>query len=127
MDTVRYFHTIVGITLLSLLIGCASRPENIPATYVSPSLYKSLDCDQISAKMNPISERITRLYASLGHKAEVDRAQTVGGIFFIPIWLGLEGWDGPEAEELAHLKGQLNALNQVSNRKHCAAIPWPGV
>ena len=49
---------MVAMALCVLLLnGCASNPNKIEATYVSPLVYKDYDCEQIAMEMNHVSRR----------------------------------------------------------------------
>lgn len=109
---------IFGAVFLS---ACASNPENIAKTYISPLQYSQYDCRQISQELANVNNRATDLKAALGQKADNDAAQMgVGLILFWPTLFFLEGGDGPEAAEYARLKGQRVALDQAAIQKRCA-------
>jgi hypothetical protein len=104
-----------------LLFGCASNPDKIGATYVSPLKYKDYDCDQLALEMDNVSHRTTTLYHQLKKERNADNWQTgVGIVLFWPALFFLEGGDGPEAAEYAQLKGEFTALQDVSVQQKCA-------
>ena len=112
--------TTVKLGSLLLLVGCASNPNKIPASYVSPFKYKSYDCDQIIVEMDYVSKRTVRLFNSLEKDHKNDQAQMgVGLLLFWPTLFFLEGGDGPEAAQYADLKGEFEALRQASVQKRC--------
>ncbi len=121
----RYLRTVLMMMLLGMVPGCASPPERIDAAYVSPLLYQNYDCDQITGELIRISRRVERLQGKLRKTANFDKAQTLGGVLFFPVWFWLEGGDGPEAHEYARLKGEFNALRRVSIQQKCTGFPWP--
>lgn len=107
------------IILLSIILaifnGCATSPDKIPASYVSPLIYKDYDDDQIIAEMDHVGRRTTELYNSLKKKSSGDNAQmALGLILFWPVLFALEGGDGPEAAEYARLRGEYEALRRVA-------------
>lgn len=105
---------------LCLLSACATNPDKISTAYVSPLKYKSFDCDQIAMEMDYIGQRTTELYNSLDKKHSNDQWQMgVGLVLFWPTLFALEGGDGPEAAEYSRLKGEFEALRDVSVRKKC--------
>ena len=102
------------------LAACASNPNKIQATYVSPMIYKDYDCDQLAMERSHVERRTNELYHSLKGESDKDTAQmTVGLILFWPTLFFLEGGDGPEATEYARLKGEYEALREVSVSKKC--------
>lgn len=119
---------LVGVTLAVVIGGCASSPDKIQTSYVSPLQYKDHDCDQISGEMERVSRRVNELYGSLKKTADNDSAQmAVGMVLFWPALFFLEGGDGPEAAEYGRLKGERDALEKVAIQKKCDAsiIPPP--
>ena len=115
---------ICGVSLL--VFGCASQPEEIQSTYVSPLTYRDYDCDQIALEMDHVSRRTDELYAQLKKKADNDAAQMgVGLVLFWPTLFFLEGGDGPEATEYARLKGTYEALHTNAVQKKCVLASLP--
>ncbi|MBG68248.1 MAG: hypothetical protein CMF03_10195 [Hyphomonas sp.] len=82
--------------------------------------YQGYDCEQIALEQNRIERRTGELYQSLKKEANADKWQMgVGLILFWPALFMLEGGDGPEASEYARLRGEYNALSEVSIMKKC--------
>lgn len=108
-------------TCLSFLLGaCASNPDDIDAAYVSPIKYQNYDCDQLGVEMDYVGQRTTKLYQRLKDAREADNWQMgVGLVLFWPALFWLEGGDGPEAAEYAQLKGEFEALRDISVSKKC--------
>lgn len=102
------------------LVSCASSPNKIGAQYVSPIIYQDYDCDQIAMEQHRIERRTGELYQSLKREANADKWQMgIGLVLFWPALFMLEGGDGPEATEYARLRGEYNALSEVSIMKRC--------
>jgi hypothetical protein len=119
---------LVGIGLALIITGCASSPDKIQTSYISPLQYKDYDCDQIAGELERVSRRINELYGSLKKTSDNDNAQmAVGLILFWPTLFFLEGGDGPEAIEYARLKGERDTLEKVAIQKKCdpGIIPKP--
>ena len=105
----------------SLLSGCATSPNELPTTYVSPLKYKKYDCDQLVEEMDHVSHRTASLYTTLDKKASNDAAQMGVGLFLLwPTLFFLEGGDGPEASEYSNLKGEFKALRTATVTKKCS-------
>ena len=82
--------------------------------------YKDYDCEQVASEMARVNRRAGELHASIKQTADTDAAQmAVGAVLFWPALFFLEGGDGPEAAEYARLKGERDALEQVSTQKKC--------
>ncbi len=108
-------------TILAFLVtGCASNPDKIAASYVSPLKYNSYNCDQIGMEMEAVARKTTALHSELQKERTADNWQTgVGLVLFWPALFFLEGGDGPEAVEYASLKGEFEALRESSVAKQC--------
>lgn len=110
----------VSVLMCASLLGCASSPDKISSSYVSPIQYADYNCKQVALEMTNVSRRVSELYGRLDKEAGADTAQmAVGLILFWPALLFLEGGDGPEAAEYARLKGQREALETVAVQKEC--------
>jgi len=109
-----------ALAATALLVGCASNPNNIDATYVSPLKYANYNCDQIAQEMGHLEQRTNVLYQNLQRKRTNDNwAMGVGMVLFWPALFALDGGDGPEATEYAQVKGEYEALRQNSVEKSC--------
>lgn len=103
-----------------IITGCASNPDNIDATFVSPLRYASYDCNQIAQEMGYLEQRTNTLYQNLRSKRTNDNwAMGLGMVLFWPALFALDGGDGPEATEYAQVKGEYEALRQNSVEKSC--------
>lgn len=114
------------IFISTLLSGCATHPDKMQASYVSPVEYQNYNCDQIALEMRHVSRRATELYGALDKEAGTDNAQmAMGLILFWPALFFLEGGDDARAAEYSRLKGQRDALEKASIQKQCdpAMIP----
>ena len=112
-------------TVLCLLAGCATNPNKISATYVSPLTYKNYDDDQIIMEMDHVGRRSGELYRSLKNESSKDTGQMAFGILFWPALFFLEGGDGPEAADYAQLKGQYEALRTLAVQRKIGAELLP--
>lgn len=83
------------VAVAVLLAGCASDPNKIGGTYVSPYKYRAYDCDQIILELDYVSRRAEQLYTSLKGEAKKDQAQAGGFTALGFFTLGLAGWGLP--------------------------------
>ena len=114
----KYIAITAALTIT--LAGCASSPDEMNATYVSPLKYKSYDCDQIAMEMDYVGNETTKLYTQLKKKSSNDDTQmAVGMILFWPTLFFLEGGDGPAASQYSQMKGEFEALRKASTMKKC--------
>jgi len=116
----------LAILAALLLSSCASSPDKIQSTYVSPMIYSDFSCKQISMEMANLTRRVSELYGTLDKEASADSAQMAAGlILFWPALFFLEGGDGPQAAEYARLKGEREALETVAIQKNCDTANMP--
>ena len=119
---------ILSILVISsiLISGCATKPEKIGASYVSPLKYRDYDEEMIIIEMDHLSRRTNELFYSLSKEAKSDTTQmAVGLLLFWPALFFLEGGDGPEAVEYARLKGEYEALRTVAVQKKISLDTLP--
>jgi outer membrane murein-binding lipoprotein Lpp len=110
---------LIGATALS---GCATRADNITASYVSPVLYQNLTCQQLALEATNVSSRAQTAAGMQNKKAGQDAAaMTVGLVLFWPALLFTQG-DGAPAAEVARLKGEMQAIEDASTRKGCGIV-----
>ena len=101
------------------LAGCAQKSTEIAPHYVSPLQYQSFSCRQITEEAQRVSGQASRLTGVQDKKAQDDAVATgVALVLFWPAAFFVRG-NGENADELARLKGELNALEQASIRKNC--------
>ncbi len=107
------------LILSCLVLGCATQPEDIKTAYVSPLQYRDYSCRQISNEMVRLTRRVGESRASVDERADDDAANMgISMILFWPALFFLKG-DGPEAQEYARLKGELETLEKVAIKKDC--------
>lgn len=118
MNSVR--NTVACIAILSsALAGCASNPDNISASYVSPVQYESYSCQQLRAEASRLSGRAAEVTGAQSSKASGDAvAMGVGLVLFWPSLFFIKG-DGTTAAEVARLKGEMEAVEKASISKKC--------
>ena len=110
---------VTGILILAFSYGCSSSSKDIVPTYVSTALYSDLDCEQIRLNLVRVSTQVTSMSGKLDKNRENDNlTATAGVILFWPALFFLGGTKEQEAQ-YAQLKGEYNALEQVSIQKKC--------
>ena len=102
-----------------VLAGCASAPKDIAPAYVSTGLYEKLSCEELRREAEGVSARAV---AAAGQQ-ERNRSQDVGMttvavVLFWPAAFFMKG-DGVAAAEVARLKGEMAAIEQVNRIKNC--------
>lgn len=111
----------LGATLViaSFLGGCATAGKDVTATYVSPTQFSNLDCDQLRMEIGRLNGRVSQLTGRLDEAANNDKAIVAGGLLFWPALFALGGTKQQEAE-LARLKGEYEALQSAVTEKKCS-------
>ena len=105
--------------LAALLAGCATPPKDIAPAYVSTGLYENLTCPQLRAEAEGLSARVSAAYGRQEQNRGNDVAMTtVSLVLFWPAAFFMKG-DGAAAAEVARLKGEMQAIEQVNRIKNC--------
>ena len=109
--------TFVAGHLLGI-VGCASKPESISASYVSPLQYSSYNCNQVKMELMRVNRKVISVSGAQADEANNDAvAMGVGLVLFWPALFFLMGDD--QKDELARLKGEYEALETVAIQKEC--------
>jgi hypothetical protein len=117
--------TAVALCIAITVGGCSTSSGNISAQSVSPLIYQSHDCDQLSAELARINVRTVELGGRLDQAASNDAAlMTVGIVLFWPSLFFLGGTRAQEAE-YARLKGEADAVMQAAVHKRCKLVLPP--
>ncbi len=109
----------VALMISSMLSGCATAGKDVTATYVSPTQFSNLDCEQLRMEGTRLNGRINQLSGRLDEAASNDKAIAAGGLLFLPALFALGGTKQQEVE-LARLKGEYDALQTTSVQKKCS-------
>jgi len=112
--------SLLLVSAVSVLIaGCAQKSEEIAAMYVSPMQYEGYSCNQIRAEAARVSSRAALAMGVQDQQAQADAGATaISLILFWPAMFFIGG-DGATASEVARLKGEMDALEQISIQKKC--------
>ena len=111
--------TALGVCMALAIAGCASKSADISPSYVSPVMYQNYTCKQLSEEAQGVSQRAAIASGQQDKARKNDTVKTtVGVVLFWPVLLFNEG-DGSKANEVASLKGQMQAIQQASVQKNC--------
>jgi hypothetical protein len=107
----------------ALLAGCATRSADVVAHPSDPAAFAGWDCDQIFDESDLVALRAADVaYAVDSRVGNNMIALSIGAAVFWPALLAMRP-DGPEAQELAELKGRHDALHLAAERRGCGAPP----
>ncbi len=115
----RFKLTMVVLVLISFVSSCATPPDKIAPSYVSPLQYSGCDCDQIKQELIRINRKVMEVTGVQERTANKDAvAMGVGLVIFWPALFFLAGGDNRK-EELARLKGEYDCLESLAIQKKC--------
>ena len=113
---------VAGSAMLITVSGCATSPDRIAASYVSPTLYLNLTCTQLREEAIRVSARAAQATGAQSQQVTQDAvAMGVGLILFWPA-LFFIGGGGTNEAEIARLKGEMEAIEQASIQKNCGMV-----
>lgn len=99
--------------------GCATKSDNIKADSVSPLAYQGYSCDQVGQEMLRIGRKVSEMAAQQDSTATKDAvAMGVGLVIFWPSLFFLAAGEDNK-KEIARLKGESEALEQIAITKNC--------
>jgi hypothetical protein len=99
--------------------GCASRAVSVAALPSDPAAFAAWSCERIDEELDAVQQRAADVAYAVDERAGNNiLALGVGVTIFWPAMLAMRT-DGPEADDLARLKGRYEALRTASARKGC--------
>jgi hypothetical protein len=108
---------------LLLLGACATRSGDVQPLRSDPVTYSSWRCDTLFDEMDTVQQRAADVaYAVDARAGNNVLALSVGVTVFWPALLAMRP-DGPDAAELARLKGRFEALVQAAEQRPCGPRP----
>lgn len=93
--------------------GCATRPESIPASFVSFEKYTANDCLQLATNMSDARAELQKFSSLQDSKANVDAAT----VFFVLV--PASKLTGDHAGDVAKYKGEVEAIETAQIKKGC--------
>ena len=110
---------LLVVFLVSLLGACASRSVEVAPKPTDPAAYATWDCDRLHDEIDAVQFRAADVAYAVDARAGNNMiALGLGVTVFWPALLAMRP-DGPEAEQLAELRGRYDALNVASARRAC--------
>lgn len=95
------------------ITGCATRPESIPASFVSHEKYVANDCLQLNTNMSDARSQLAKYSAMQDSKANMDAAT----VFFVLI--PASKLTGDSAADVAKFKGEVEAIETAQIKNGC--------
>lgn len=121
MHTTSFRIALHSLILSLLIVSCATQPENLSASYVSPLEYLEYDCGQLGQEMRRIGRRVSEVTGVQESTATGDAVAVGAGlVLFWPALFFISSSD--REEELMRLKGEAEAVEQAIIQKDCQAL-----
>ncbi|MFV0302270.1 MAG: hypothetical protein ACK5IP_15595 [Paracoccus sp. (in: a-proteobacteria)] len=108
------------LSALTLALGaCANKSDQIAASFVSPTPYQAMPCQQLAAEAQMVANRAAEASVAQDKKAQNDAvAAGVATVLFWPALFMIRG-DGAQAAEVARLKGEMQAIETANTVRNC--------
>ena len=104
---------LLAVGCLSIVAGCASRPESISASYVSHEKYSNRDCTSLSIDLSNARSELAKYSSMQDSKANMDAAT----VFFVLI--PASKLSGDHAGDVAKWKGEVEAVETAIIKANC--------
>ncbi|MXQ09865.1 hypothetical protein [Microvirga makkahensis] len=111
--------TAAALALSLPAAGCASRSEDVGASYVSPMAYSSYSCRELSAEAQRVSSAAAAASGAQDSARTRDAVATTAALVVFWPAVFFVGGNGAQTADLARLKGQMQAVEEASIRKRC--------
>lgn len=105
--------TITTLAIAAVLSGCATRPESIPASYVSHEKYMGKNCTELGLQMSNARAELAK-YSSLQDSKATQDAVTVF-LVLVP----MSKLSGDHAGDVAKYKGEVEAVETALIKSNC--------
>jgi len=111
---------LTALIAIAALAGCASQPDQIAASYVSPTAYQGMSCGTLNAEAQRVNAQLVQTTGQQQTAANSDVAMTaVALVLFWPAAFFIAGQDS--SAELARLKGEAKGIQAAAIRAGCKA------
>ncbi|WP_296543429.1 hypothetical protein [Rhodoferax sp.] len=106
----------LSIGLAVAVVGCATRPESISASFVSHEKYMGQTCPQLTDSMADARAKLTEYSKMQDTKANVDAATVF--LVLIPV----SKLSGDHAGDVAKYKGEVEAIDTAQIKTGCKKL-----
>ncbi len=104
---------LIVVAAIAMLGACASRPESIPASYVSHEKYAAGDCTRLATQMSDARAELAKVSEMQNSKANGDAF----GVFLLGI--PFSQLSGDHAADVAKWKGEVEAIDTAQIKAKC--------
>ncbi|RDI61069.1 hypothetical protein [Microvirga subterranea] len=109
----------VAATVSLLAAGCASRSDEVAASYVSAATYSSYNCKELSQEAQRVSSAAASAAGVQDSQRTKDTVATTAAIVIFWPAAFFVGGNNAQTAELARLKGHMQAIEEASIQKKC--------
>jgi hypothetical protein len=112
--------TIIALTAAATLAlaGCATAPDQITASYVSPTAFSGQTCGQLNAQAQRLNARLMTATGQQTQQANNDAAMTaVALVLFWPAAFWIGGND--QSPAIAQMRGEAEAIRTAAIARGC--------
>ena len=121
--TVKTLAALAALAALTTLGGCASRSTEIAPRPTDPATYAAWPCERLFDETDAVQRQAADVAYAVDSRAGNNLiALGLGATVFWPALLAMRP-NGPEAEQLADLKGRFEALRVSAQTRNCGVAP----
>ncbi len=111
--------TWIILVFCTVVAACTKETNQVGAASGSPIAYDSYSCPQLIEEVQRVSSRAAQATGAQDQNATIDKLATAAGvIIYWPVLSTLKGNDTHLAE-FAHLRAQMDAIEQASLQNKC--------
>jgi hypothetical protein len=118
MNTIVKFSVLAALGSLSVA-GCASRSNEVAASYVSSATYSSYNCRELGQEAQRVSSAAAAAAGVQDSQRTKDTVATTAAVVIFWPAAFFVGGDNAQTAELARLKGHMQAIEEASIQKKC--------
>lgn len=119
MSCDRLRRAVAALAAAALVAGCATRSVSVQPLREDPSLFERWTCSALHDELDSVQQRAADVAYAVDERAGNNVIMlSLGLTVFWPALIAMRP-DGPDALELARLKGRHDALTTVAQRKAC--------
>ena len=119
MRTIQKLAGLVTAVVSLSTAGCASRSEDVAASYVSPVAYSNYNCRALGAEAQRVSAAAAAASGAQDSQRTKDTVATTAAVVIFWPAAFFVGGNNAQTAELARLKGQMQAIEEASIQKRC--------
>ncbi len=113
MKYLQFSKYALGGVMIAMVIGCATRPESISASFVSHEKFMGQNCAELGLSLSDARSQLVKFSSMQDSKANIDAAT----VFFVLI--PASKLAGDHAGDVAKYKGEVEAVETALIKTGC--------